>query len=103
MYQHYFSQNNRNKAKIIVIELVVKASPILSKWHRKFGVSEIFFFFFKGLHSIYLFLAVLGLRCCAWAFSSYSKRGPLFIVVRGPSHHRGLSCCGAQAPDAQAQ
>ena len=30
------------------------------------------------------------------------KRGPLFITVRGP-HYRGLSCCGAQAPDAQAQ
>ena len=34
-------------------------------------------FFFK-------FLAVLGLRCCAWAFSSSSERGLLFLVaVRG--------------------
>ena len=66
------------------------------------------FFFFDG-HSgsflfIYLFLAVLGLCFCARAFSSCGKRGPLFITVRGrASHHRGLSCCGAQAPDAQAQ
>ena len=29
-------------------------------------------------------LAVLGLRFCARAFSSCSKRGPLFIAVRGP-------------------
>ena len=29
-------------------------------------------------------MAVLGLRFCARAFSSCSKRGPLFIVVRGP-------------------
>ena len=29
-------------------------------------------------------LAVLGLRLCARAFSSCSKRGPLFIAVRGP-------------------
>ena len=52
---------------------------------------------------LYLFLAVLGLHFCARAFSSCGKRGPLFIVVRGPLHYRGLSCCGAQAPDAQAQ
>ena len=48
-------------------------------------------------------MAVLGLRFCARAFSSCSKRGPLFIAARGASHYRGLSCCGAQAPDAQAQ
>ena len=28
-------------------------------------------------------MAVLGLRCCAWAFSSCVERGLLFIVVRG--------------------
>ena len=50
-----------------------------------------------------LFLAVLGLRFCARAFSSCGERGPLFITARGPTHCRGLSCCGAQAPDAQAQ
>ena len=30
-----------------------------------------------------LFLAVLGFRCCAWAFSSCSEWGLLFVVVRG--------------------
>ena len=29
----------------------------------------------------YLFLAVLGLCCCAWAFSSCGERGLLFIAV----------------------
>ena len=29
-------------------------------------------------------MAVLGPRLCARAFSSCSKRGPLFIAVRGP-------------------
>ena len=48
-------------------------------------------------------MVVLGLRFCARAFSSCGKWGPLFIAVRGPSHYRGLSCCGAQAPDTQAQ
>ena len=33
---------------------------------------------------IYLFLAVLGLRFRARAFSSCGERGPLFIAVRGP-------------------
>ena len=48
-------------------------------------------------------MAVLGLRFCAKAFSSCGKQGPLFIAVRGPLTNRGLSCCRAQAPDAQAQ
>ena len=52
---------------------------------------------------LYLFLAVLGLRLCARALSSCGKWGPLFIAVSGPLHYRGLSCCGTQAPDAQAQ
>ena len=31
---------------------------------------------------IYLFLAALGIRCCAQAFSSCSEQGLLFIAVR---------------------
>ena len=54
-----------------------------------------FFLFFKYLF-IYLFMAVLGLRFCARAFSSCGKRGPLFIAVRGP-----LTI--AASPDTQAQ
>ena len=66
------------------------------------------YFFYSNLYLfiylfLYLFLAVLGLRFCVRAFSSCGKRGPLFIAVRWPLHYRGLSCCGAQAPDAQAQ
>ena len=40
-------------------------------------------FFFKVIYLINLFLVVLGLRCCAWAFSSCGERGLLFIAVRG--------------------
>ena len=66
------------------------------------------FFFFKYLF-IYLFLAVLGLRFCARAFSSCGKWGPLFIAVSGPltvaaslvAKHRlqtrRLSNCGSRA------
>ena len=39
------------------------------------------FYFLKTF--IYLFLAALGLCCCARAFSSYGERGLLFVVVRG--------------------
>ena len=28
-------------------------------------------------------MAVLGLHCCAWAFSSCGKRGLLFVAVYG--------------------
>ena len=56
-----------------------------------------------------LFLAVLGLRFCASAFSSCGERGPLFIAVCGPltivaslvAEHRlqthRLSSCGSRA------
>ena len=41
-----------------------------------------FIFFYKFIYFIYLFLAVLGLRCCVRAFSSCGERGLLFIAVR---------------------
>ena len=67
------------------------------------------FLFFKFVYLVILFLAVLGLRFCARAFSSCSERGPLFITVCGPltivaslvAEHglqsRRLSSCGARA------
>ena len=36
---------------------------------------------------IYLFLAVLGLRFCARAFSSCGKRGPLFFFFSTHTHY----------------
>ena len=44
----------------------------------------IFLCYFKNLF-IYLFiyLAALGLCCCAWAFSSCSEQGLLFVEVHG--------------------
>ena len=58
---------------------------------------------------MYGWMAVLGLRFCARAFSSCGKRGPLFIAVHGPltiaaslvvEHRlqtRRLSSCGSRA------
>ena len=80
------------------------------------AVPKIHFFFFKELLTYlfiflfyFIFLAVLGLRFCARAFSSCGERGPLFIAVRGPltitaslvAEHRlqarRLSSCGSRA------
>ena len=86
-------------------------------WWRMLSVIEysaflivfFFFFFFNFYLFIYLFLAVLGLRFCARAFSGCGKRGPLFITVHGPltiaaslvvEHRlqtRRLSNCGSRA------
>ena len=52
-------------------------------------VGHLYVFFGKNVYSVPLlplffsFLAVLGLRCCAWAFSSCGERGLLFVVVCG--------------------
>ena len=40
------------------------------------------FIYLKNLFT-YLFLAALGLCCCAQAFSSCGERGLLFVVLRG--------------------
>ena len=49
------------------------------------------YLFFKNL-LIHLFVAVLGLHCCAEAFSSCSEQGLLSSFGVGTSH-----CCGAWA------
>ena len=68
-----------------------------------------FFFFNFGFIYLFIFMAVLGLRFCARAFSSCGKWGPFFIAVRGPliivaflvAEHRlqtrRLSNCGSRA------
>ena len=46
---------------------------------------------------IYLFLAVLGLPCCAQVFSSCGEQGLLSRSGTRASHSSGLPCRGAQA------
>ena len=55
-------------------------------------LGQLFFF----LKKMYLFLAVLRLRWCAWAFYSYGKWGLLCCEAR-PSYCSGFSCCRARA------
>ena len=72
----YFNYGNTNYKE--VIHLFFCKEKVMKDY--------LFLLFFKIYLSFiyYLFLAVLGLRCCARAFSSCSKRGPLFIAMRGP-------------------
>ena len=58
----------------------------------QFGASWVYFFFF---------LAALGFRCCARAFSSCGERELLLVSVRA-SHCCGFSYCGAWALGVQA-
>ena len=50
------------------------------------AVSFRFWFFYEFIFLLfyYLFLAVLGLCCCARGFSSCGERGLLFLAMRGP-------------------
>ena len=111
-------KHNRNRHRqgdlCLFLHLILVITESLSaSWRWGCGESMftthsfLFFFFLKLIN--YLFLAVLGLRCCAQAFSSCGKRGPLFIAVRGPltiaaslaAEHRlqmrRLSNCGSRA------
>ena len=46
------------------------------------GKTGIEYIIYKNI--IYIqFLATLGLRCCAWAFSTCGERGLLFVAVHG--------------------
>ena len=54
----------------------------------------VFGFFFKDL---FIYLAVLGLRCCAQAFSSCGERGATLHCGAWASQCGGFSCCGAWA------
>ena len=70
-----------------------------STWH---GNGEWLFFLNKFIYFIYLFLAVLGLCCCVWTFSSCGERGLLFFAVHGLLIAVTSLCCRARALGARA-
>ena len=91
-------------------------SPLSSSlWESKSSTSTQVFLKFVCLFHIsfiYLFLAIMGLWCFAWAFSSYREQGLPLVAVYGLliAKHRGLlllqrtgfrylgfSSCGSQA------
>ena len=54
-------------------------------------------FFLKFYLFIYLFMAALGLRCCAWAFSDCSWAEATLLCGAQASHYADFSSCGAGA------
>ena len=65
-------------------------------WHLSLSM---FFFFFINL---FIFGCVGSLFLCE-GFLWLRRAGATLHRGARASHYRGLSCCGAQAPDAQAQ
>ena len=64
---------------------------------------ELFAFFFF-LNFIYLFIyGCVGSSFLYEGFLQLWQAGNTLHRGARASHYRGLSCCGAQAPDAQAQ
>ena len=61
----------------------------------KINLEKKFFNLFYLL--IYLFLAVLDLCCCTWAFSSFGEQELLSSCSAQASHRDGFSCCRAWA------
>ena len=64
---------------------ILQKLPTCNLW-KAISSSNLLFFFTNLFYFIYLFnlfLAALGLHCCARAFSSCGERGLLFIAVPG--------------------
>ena len=75
--QNYFAPNSSWQSLIYVCIFI--SFRLSCKWNRT--VQSLFL---KYIYLFYLlFLAVLGLRCCVWAFSSCGERELLFFAVRG--------------------
>ena len=60
------------------------------------------FIFIQFFKKFYLFLAVLGPRCCMWAFSSCGEWGLLIVAVHGLLIAKASLCCRAQTVGVQA-
>ena len=70
---------------LLVLSVVSFAEQKLLSLIRPHLFTFAFILFFKNffVFFIYLFMAALGLHCCAWAFSSCGERGLLFVAVHG--------------------
>ena len=75
---------------------------IVTMW--VYVLSSPFFFFFNFYLFIYLFFSgCFGSSFLCQGFLRLWQAGATLHRGERVSHYRGLSCCGAQAPDAQAQ
>ena len=92
--------------EVLYLEVPGKLSHLLQVYVPSANLTMIFIIIF--FFNIYLFIYLFIYGCVG---SSLLREGLLQLWQAGAtphrgaraSHHRGLSCCGAQAPDAQAQ
>ena len=74
-----------------------ESPPVTFSWFAE----NLCFFFFK-LINLFIFGCVGSSSLCEGSLQLRQAGAPLHRRAR-TSHYRGLSCCGAQAPDRQAQ
>ena len=98
--------NGRTRWRGVSMRMIASRQWIYS---RALSNSQLCHMLKKFIFIFLFFLAVLGLLCCVWAFSSCGEWGPLFIAVRGPlniaaslvAEHRLQTCrlsnCGSWA------
>ena len=79
--EKYYPKTLTTKKKEIQLHFRQQMSPCFKNEHRVSADS--FFFLIKLFICLFLFLAVLGRRCCLQAFSSCGERGLLFVAVCG--------------------
>ena len=74
-----------NKTQLLPSRSLQTCEDETQRWIRISGSK--FFKKYICIFFIYLFLAALGLRCCAWAFSSCSDWGLLTAVASLVAEH----------------
>ena len=92
-----FHDKGKGEAKAIEKNASLTISIYLVWVLNPLKILALYIYLFKKIILFYLFLAVLGLRCCAQAFSSCGERGPLLtgvcrllIAVASPVAEHGL-------------
>ena len=74
------------RSRVCFLVVGVEAPSSISELH-----------FFLKIYLFVFFLAMLGLCCCEWAFSSCGEMGLLSSCDTRAAHCSGFSCCGAPA------
>ena len=71
------------KKKIQLISDIFHGSCLWCCIYKVIAIPKVIQVFFVLIYLFYLFLAVLGLRCCTWVFSSCGEWGLLFMQCTG--------------------
>ena len=101
--------SSRNKKRTLSQALkCMNLIGIMLSWRiqtqKKYTLYDCIFFFLKKFTFFYLFIyGCVGSSFLCEGFLQLWQVGATLHRGARASHYRGLSCCGAQAPDAQAQ